>query len=475
MSGVEYWMFPTSVKLSTIQSSLHQLGMQATRSLGQNFLHDQNLAEWIVSELDIRPGDPWLELGPGLGALTEYALARSAHGLAIEKDGRLVAFLRERFPSLEVVHGDAGEFDIRELFPRGPIKVLGNLPYYVSSQILFGFTSEPSPVTALIFTLQKELAERLSAKPWTKEYGALTLLVGRRWRVRYLRTLPGSVFTPAPKVDSGVVLLTPRPSGEIPHCDGDRFTRLVKQGFAQRRKQLRKNLADQHLDWPGLCTHLGVEETTRAEELSLEQWIALTNFASSNPAEATASAANLRPSSFAIDSPSAAQDVHGEIFDVVDADDRVTGQLSRHEVHRQKLLHRAVHVFVFNARGDLFLQRRSRWKDTHPLRWDSSAAGHVNAGQTYAETAPREIEEELGVSAPVEEIAALPPSAATGWEHVRLYRAHHDGPFHLHPAELDGGGFFTLDQIDRWTHARPEDFATGFLECWQAFRAGSER
>jgi len=459
------------MKLSTIQASLNQLGMQPTKSLGQNFLHDQNLAEWIVAQLDLRPEEAWVELGPGLGALTEFAVARSPRGLVIEKDGRLAGFLRERFPALEIIHGDASEFDVRELFARGPVKVLGNLPYYVSSQILFAFTGEPSPVSALIFTLQKELAERLSAGPWTKEYGALTLLVGRRWKVKYLRTLPGSVFMPVPKVDSAIVLLTPRPAGEVPACDGDLFNRLVKQGFAQRRKQLRKNLASRQLDWPALCQHLAVEETTRAEELSLEQWIALTNFVSQS-SDLRHSSSVIRHSA-AADLAKAAQDVHGEIFDVVDEEDHVTGQLSRHEVHRQKLLHRAVHIFVFNSRGDLFLQRRSRWKDVHPLRWDSSAAGHVNSGDTYAGTAPREIEEELGVGAEVEEIGKLPPSQATGWEHVRLYRAQHEGPFKLNPAELDGGGFFTLEQIDRWTTARPEDFATGFLECWKLFRAGA--
>jgi 16S rRNA (adenine1518-N6/adenine1519-N6)-dimethyltransferase len=446
------------MKLSTITASLAQIGMEPTRSLGQNFLHDQNLAEWIVAQLDLKPGEAWVELGPGLGALTEFALARSSHGLVIEKDGRLAAFLLQRFPALEIVHGDATDFDVRELFARGPVKVLGNLPYYVSSQILFGFTDEPSPVSALIFTLQKELAQRLSAKPRTKEYGALTLLVGRRWRVKYLRTLPGSVFVPAPKVDSGIVLLTPRPAGEVPACDGVRFTTLVKQGFSQRRKQLRKMLASYAFDWPALCAQLGVEETTRAEELSLEQWIALTNFVTGPVAPASAAGA---------------QDVHAEIFDVVDAADHVTSQASRHEVHRQKLLHRAVHIFVFNTRGELFLQRRSRWKDTHPLRWDSSAAGHVNTGHTYDETAPREIEEELGVQASVELLAAIAPSAATGWEHVRLFRAQHDGPFKLHPAELDGGGFFTLEQIDRWVAARPEDFASGFLECFRLFRETS--
>jgi len=441
------------MRLSEIQTSLAKIGMKPTRSLGQNFLHDQNLGEWIVAQLDLQPDEPWVELGPGLGALTEFALKRSRNALLIEKDRRMVDFLRERFPSVEIVHADAGEFDVRELFARGPVKVLGNLPYYVSSQILFQFTAEPSPVCTLVFTLQKELAERLSAVPRTKAYGALTLLIGRRWRVKYLRTLPGKVFFPAPNVDSAVVALTPRAPGELPECDGLQFTRLVKQGFAQRRKQLRKNLADRVSDWPTLTRHLGVEETTRAEELSLERWIALTNFVGG-----------------AAHAETAAQDVHGEIFDVVDEMDGPIGHASRHEVHASNLRHRAVHVFLFNRRGDLFLQKRSRWKDKHPGLWDSSAAGHVNAGDTYADTAPRELREELGIDAAVNEIATLPANEKTGWEFVHLYRAQHDGPFTLPPMEIESGAFFTLDQIARWTSARPQDFAPGFLECWRVLR-----
>ena len=438
--------------LSEIKSVLARIGMEPTRSLGQNFLHDQNLADWIGAQLDLKPGEPWIELGPGLGALTEFALKRSNNALLIEKDARMCGVLRERFPGIEIVHGDAGEFDVRELFARGPVKVMGNLPYYVSSQILFQFTAEPSPVRTLVFTLQKELAERLSAGPRTKAYGALTLLIGRRWRVKYLRTLAGTVFFPAPNVASGVVALTPRTPGDLPECDGAQFTRLVKQGFAQRRKQLRKNLADRAPDWPALAQHLGVPETARAEELSLEQWIALTNFITGSIA-------------------SVAQDVHGEIFDVVDESDRVIAQASRHEVHRRALRHRAVHVFVFDKRGDLFLQKRSRWKDKHPGQWDSSAAGHVNAGDTYADTAPREIREELGIDAQPVEMAALAACENTGWEFVRLFRAEHEGPFTLPPAEIESGAFFTREQITRWLAARPQDFAPGFLECWRAFEA----
>jgi 16S rRNA (adenine1518-N6/adenine1519-N6)-dimethyltransferase len=441
------------MRLSDIQASLARIGMKPTRSLGQNFLHDQNLAEWIVAQLELAPDEPWVELGPGLGALTEFALQRSRNALLVEKDARMVAVLRERFPGVEIVHGDAGEFDVRELFARGPVKVLGNLPYYVSSQILFWFTNEPSPASAFIFTLQKELAERLAARPRTKSYGALTLLIGRRWEVKYLRRLPAKVFHPAPNVESAVVALTPRGPGDLPECDGALFARLVKQGFAQRRKLLRKNLADRALDWPALTARLGVEVTTRAEELSLVQWVTLTNFAAGAVAE-----------------PESAQDVHGEIFDVVDEADRVVAQASRHEVHERDLRHRAVHVFVFNSRGELFLQKRSRWKDRHPQQWDSSAAGHVSVGETYELTAPREIREELGVDAPAIELATIAASERTGWEFVRLYRAQHDGPFTLHPAEIESGAYFTLDQIARWSAARPQDFAPGFLECWRAFR-----
>lgn len=436
------------MKLSTIHTTLADLGLQPTRSLGQNFLHDQNLAEWIVAQLDLQPGDAWLEIGPGLGALTEYAIQRSERGVLVEKDDRLIAYLRERFPQLQLIHGSAAETDLRDLFPLGPVKVIGNLPYYISSQILFNFTAEPSPVTALIFTLQRELAERLAAAPKTPEYGAPTLLIGRRWRVKYARTLPPPVFWPVPQVESAVVLLTPRPPEELPVCDAGRFERLVKLGFSQRRKQLRKLLGSEIPDWTAATAALGVPETVRAEELSLDQWMRLAGASASTP------------------QASQAQDIHGEQFDVVDDQDRPLRIASRGEVHAQGWLHRAVHIFVFNEAGELFLQRRSRWKDVHPLCWDSSAAGHVNAGQEYDPTAARELEEELGVEAPVEQIGAIAACVETGWEFVRLYRARHEGPFHLAPAEIETGGWFTRAQIERWIAARPQDFATGFLKCW---------
>ena len=444
---------------ATLQDTLAQLQTRPTKSLGQNFLHDEAVAAWIVDQLELQPEDHLVEVGPGLGALTEFAAPRCRSVTLIEKDGRLAEFLQGRFaanPSVETLHMDALQYDLRKLFPHGPTKVLGNLPYYVSSQVLFAFTADPSPVGRLVFTLQKEMAERLSAEPSTKDYGAITLIVGRRWHVRYVRTLPGSVFLPAPNVESGVIVLTPRDPAELPDCDGRLFNRLVKEGFSQRRKMLRNMLAGHQLDWPALCAAIGAEETVRGEALSLRQWVELTRFveAAKDPAQFHAKA----------------QDVHGERFDVVDDENRVIAQASRHEVHTQKLKHRAVHILVFDAKGNLFLQKRSRYKDANPGRWDSSAAGHLEAGCDYAETAARELQEELGVNAPLELIGCHPASRETGWEFVQVYRAEHNGPFTWPRAEIESGLFFPVELLERWTAARPQDFSHSFLASFRLWR-----
>ncbi len=447
---------------TALLETLQNLGTRPTKGLGQNFLHDEDVARWLVDQLDLQPGEPLLEIGPGLGALTEHVRGRCGPVTLVEKDGRMADYLRERFadwPDFEVLHLDALRFDTRRLFEQGPTTILGNLPYYVSSQVLLRFTAEPTTASRLVFTLQKEMAERLSAEPSTKEYGALTLLIGRKWVVRYVRTLPGSVFYPAPNVESGVVVLTPRDPDELPDCDGRLFNRLVKEGFSQRRKMLRNLLAPRKLDWAALCADLGILETVRGEALSLRQWVELARWveAAEHPGLQDA----------------AAQDVHGEQFDVVDENDVVVGQKSRHEVHAERLLHRAVHIFVFNPRGELFLQKRSRWKDANPSRWDSSAAGHLNAGQDYEETAARELREELGVEAPLELLGKLPASRATGYEFVHVYKATHSGPFTWPRSEVETGEFFPIPVLERWMEARPKDFSSAFAECFRTWREAS--
>jgi 16S rRNA (adenine1518-N6/adenine1519-N6)-dimethyltransferase len=440
------------MKLSEIDATLREIRVSPVKTLGQNFLHDQNLARWIVEKADLTSEDYVLEIGPGLGALTQFALDSGTRLLAIEKDRRLADFLRTRFTTerLEILHADALDYDVRQLFAKPRVKLLGNLPYYASSQLLLKFTKYPSPISLWLLMLQKELARRLSAAPGTKDYGALTLIVQLHYRVDYLRTVPASVFLPQPDVDSAFVRLSARAPDELPDHDAETFLRLVRRGFSQRRKQLRNLLRDEVPNWEEAASAVGFEPRARAEELGLEQWIALSNLARSDGISTSIQAA-------------------AERFPVVDDQDRLLGDALRAEVHGNNLRHRAVHILVFNNSGELFLQKRSRWKDRHPRLWDSSAAGHVDAGEDYDVAANRELREELGVSAELTRVVKLPASEKTGQEFIWLYQARHDGPFELARAEIESGEFFPTEVVSGWVKARPDDFAPGFLECWQAF------
>ncbi len=160
-----------------------------------------------------------------------------------------------------------------------------------------------------------------------------------------------------------------------------------------------------------------------------------------------------------------------ELFDIVDDQDRVIGQMARSEVHRQKLLHRAVSIFVFNSRGQLLLQQRSATKDEYPLCYTSSASGHVTAGENYDETAPREMQEELGLTSPVERLAKFPAGPETANEFTVLYRTITDTPPQFDPGEIAGGGFYVLTEIDQWLTRSPEQFSPPFRIAYQWYRA----
>ena len=160
-----------------------------------------------------------------------------------------------------------------------------------------------------------------------------------------------------------------------------------------------------------------------------------------------------------------------ELFDVVDRQDRVVGTARRADVHANGWLHRAVHIMVQRANGDIFLQKRSMEKDCHPGVWDSSASGHLDSGEAYAVAAVRELKEELGVEVDsVREIGALPASEATGQEFVRIYGVVDEGPFVLHPTEIADGKWVSCDELDDWLENRPGDFAPCFHEVWNESR-----
>ncbi len=444
------------MNLSQIRTALTQARVRPTKRLGQNFLHDQNLARWIVQQAQISAEDFVLEIGPGLGALSGEIVRRGARLLALEKDARLVDFLRKKFSDskCEIRHCDALDFDTRVLFAERNVKVIGNLPYYVSSQLLLHFVDFPSRISLGLFMLQDEMARRLSAKPRTADYGALTLRLQLHHHVEYLRKIPRTVFVPQPEVVSAIVRFTPRDERQIGISDYKFFRETVKRGFSQRRKQLRNLLAADISSWEEVATEIRAPLTARAEELSRKQWIALTNLIAPH------------------DGKPAAQGV-AERFPIVDENDRKIGTASRQEVHENNFRHRAIHILIFNETGELLLQKRSPWKDRHPLLWDSSAAGHVEANELYDETAARELDEELGVTAQLRLIGKLPASEKTGQEFITVYCGKHEGPFRYPPEEIGAVEFFPVDIVERWVANKPEDFAPGFLESWCLFAAKS--
>ena len=160
-----------------------------------------------------------------------------------------------------------------------------------------------------------------------------------------------------------------------------------------------------------------------------------------------------------------------EIFDVVNARDEVIDAKPRSEVHRLGLLHRAIHVLVFNSRGETFLQKRSMTKDREPGKWDSSTSGHVNAGEDYDAAAVRELDEEIGliVSKTPDRLFKMGACAETDQEFVWVYRCEAEGPFRLHPDEIERGEWFAPEAVMRWLAEKPEDFASAFRLIWKKY------
>jgi isopentenyldiphosphate isomerase len=162
-----------------------------------------------------------------------------------------------------------------------------------------------------------------------------------------------------------------------------------------------------------------------------------------------------------------------EIFDIVNERDEVVGQNTRREVHARGLWHRAVHVLVFNARGEVFLQKRSMRKDIAAGKWDSSASGHLDSGEDYDACAVREVHEEIGLrlSQPPRRLFKVDARKETGWEFCWIYRCESEGPFVLHPDEIETGDWFAPDAVTKWVNEKPQDFASAFVLIWKIYLA----
>ncbi|MFN3993989.1 MAG: 16S rRNA (adenine(1518)-N(6)/adenine(1519)-N(6))-dimethyltransferase RsmA [Tabrizicola flagellatus] len=253
----------------------------AKKQLGQNFLLDLNLTAKIARAAGDLSGCDVLEVGPGPGGLTRGLLAEGARRVvAVEKDARALPALAEiaaAYPGrLTVLHGDALELDLAQhLTP--PVKIVANLPYNVGTELLIRWlTPETWPPlwSSLTLMFQKEVAERIVARPRTEHYGRLALLAQYRCEARIVMTLPPEAFTPAPKVHSAVVQLTTLPQPLYP-CDFRVLQRITAMAFNQRRKMLRASLKGLHPEIGTLLEGVGIPPTARAEEIGLEGFCAL--------------------------------------------------------------------------------------------------------------------------------------------------------------------------------------------------------
>jgi 16S rRNA (adenine1518-N6/adenine1519-N6)-dimethyltransferase len=262
--------------LPPLRDVIRAHGLTARKGLGQHFLHDLNLTARISRTAgDISTGTT-LEIGPGPGGLTRALLDAGANVIAIEKDSRCLAALRElndAYPGkLNVIEQDALSLDITTL-GETPRRVIANLPYNVGTELIVRWLDHPSAFTSLTVMVQKEVAQRLAAAPGSKTYGRLSVFAGWRWQVKLAFDVNPQAFTPPPSVDSMVVHMTPLDAPRA-IADAEVISRVTAAAFGQRRKMLRSSLKSLG-DAEALCAAAGLDPTVRAEQVSIEGFCAL--------------------------------------------------------------------------------------------------------------------------------------------------------------------------------------------------------
>jgi 16S rRNA (adenine1518-N6/adenine1519-N6)-dimethyltransferase len=255
-------------------------GHSARRRFGQNFLVAPGIIHKIVDAIAPRAGDTVVEIGPGLGALTGPLLERIDHLLVVEIDRDLIARLRDRFPPerLTIHEGDALEFDFGALKGPGPLKIVGNLPYNISSPLLFHLVACAPLVFDMHFMLQKEVVDRMVAEPGSKDFGRLSVMLQYHYHMERMFVVPPGAFNPPPKVDSAIVRMIPRATGTGAHesaKDPELFGRVVTAAFSQRRKMVRNTLRE-FISEADLAA-LGIVPTARAEDIAVADYVRLAN------------------------------------------------------------------------------------------------------------------------------------------------------------------------------------------------------
>lgn len=260
------------------------LGHRARKRFGQNFLHDQNIIDQIVDVIDPEPEQNLIEIGPGLAALTEPVVDRCKQLKVIEIDRDLADRL-ESHPflqhQLDVIRGDAMTIDFNQFVQEdAPLRVFGNLPYNISTPLIFHLLSFADVIQDMHFMLQKEVVDRMAAEPGSKTYGRLSVAVQQACRVTPVVAVPAGAFNPPPKVESAVVRLEPYATSPTPVKDRQQLHKLCLQAFNQRRKTIRNNLKG--LIDEATLEQLGINPGARPETLSVADYCAMSDWLTDN-------------------------------------------------------------------------------------------------------------------------------------------------------------------------------------------------
>lgn len=271
---------------------LEKYGFSFKKSLGQNFLIDTNILKRIVDFAEITEESGAIEIGPGIGALTEQLARRSKKVVAFEIDQRLLPILSETlspYPNVKIIHRDVLQANVKQVIVEEfndlkDIMVVANLPYYVTTPIIMKILEEKLPIRGIVVMLQKEVADRISASPGTKDYGSLSIAIQYYTKAETVMVVPKTVFVPQPNVDSAVIRLTKREKPAVSVRDEDFFFKVTKASFAQRRKTLLNNLTSQLPDGKSKKEEIilaleasGIEPSRRGETLSLEEFARLSD------------------------------------------------------------------------------------------------------------------------------------------------------------------------------------------------------
>lgn len=269
-----------------LQLLLEKLNIKPSKRLGQNFLTDNNLLEFIFRAAAPKKDEFIIEVGPGLGALTRLLLKSEAEITAVEYDSRLADYLKESIhtPNFHLIHQDACKLDFWSIIPHNrDCRIIANLPYSITTPLIAKFIDMPTPPKDMLFLLQKETAERLAALPNNKSYGSITVQIQNVYETEYLRTVPPEVFYPKPIVHSAIVKFTRKQAIPVIH-ERKALNVIVRTAFSKRRKKMINNLQPEFkkVDLKSVFDKLKIDQNIRAENLSPADYLKLTRTILSN-------------------------------------------------------------------------------------------------------------------------------------------------------------------------------------------------